>query len=506
MKETEMTSQTGSSPHAADFKPPFDLSGHWDGEGIRAAFQNARHQPWTLGYRSFDAESVQAGPVALQGALPAGLRGTFFRTGPALHDMAGQRYAHRWDGDGLLQAFRLRDEGVTHQARYLRTEKYLREKAAGKRLVSGFGTHVEGSRNLPEPMEEMNAGNINIVPCAGEMLALWEPGSAYRVDPNTLETLGIKTWRDDLKAAAFSAHPRRMPDGTMWNFGCVAAEGLVRVFHVSASGALIDVRSLSIPHSATLHDFAVTSRHLVFLAPPLALSPDRIRGGLPFGAACEWRPSLGLRVVVVDLRDWSEQRFELPASNVFHIGNAWEDDDGVIRLDCMRDDQPRAMLAGWTLMKGEYRHYGGTRMTLITIDTRKGSVDYQTRHDLEGEYPAVAAEEIGQRYRQVVFARRSPQRDPTVPGFDQVASFDVEEGGVDFYEYGADWLVEEHVIASDCNVPGQRWVIGSALDLLEQQTVLSVFDAGALRAGPVMQARLPYALPVGLHGSFVAAD
>lgn len=499
-----MMSQTASSPQAAASKPPFDPSGHWDGEGIRAAFVNARSQPWTLGYRSFNAESVQAGPLRVQGALPRGLRGTMFRTGPALHELGGQRYAHRWDGDGLLQAFRFRDEGVTHQARYLHTEKYQREQVAGKRLVSSFGTHVAGSRNLPEPMDEMNTGNINVVPCAGEMLALWEPGSAYRVDADTLETLGVKTWRDDLKGAPFSAHPRRMPDGTMWNFGCVAPQGLVRVFQVSASGMLVSVHHLLIPHSATLHDFALTSRHLVFLAPPLTLSPERIAAGLPFGAACEWRPSLGLRVVVVDLGDWSQQTLELPASNVFHIGNAWEDDNGVIRLDCMRHDQPQSLFDGWTVMKGEYRHLGTARMTLITIDTRRGSVDCQSRDDLQGEFPVVAPEETGQRYRQVVFARRSAQRDPTVPGFDQIASFDVETGEVDGFDYGDGWLVEEHVIASDRRDPRQRWVLGSALDLREQQTVLSVFDAGSLHNGPVMQARLPYALPLGLHGSFVA--
>jgi len=35
--------------------------------------------------------------------------------------------------------------------------------------------------------------------------------------------------------------------------------------------------------------------------------------------------------------------------------------------------------------------------------------------------------------------------------------------------------------------------------------VLSIFDCERLADGPVAQARLPYALPLGLHGFFQAA-
>ena len=47
--------------------------------------------------------------------------------------------------------------------------------------------------------------------------------------------------------------------------------------------------------------------------------------------------------------------------------------------------------------------------------------------------------------------------------------------------------------------------IGSALDVAAQRMVLNVFDVTAVDAGPVATATLPYALPLGLHGKFVAA-
>ena len=45
----------------------------------------------------------------------------------------------------------------------------------------------------------------------------------------------------------------------------------------------------------------------------------------------------------------------------------------------------------------------------------------------------------------------------------------------------------------------------SAVQPQRQRTVLSCFAADHLAAGPVAQATLPYALPLGLHGAFVKA-
>lgn len=85
-----------------------------------------------------------------------------------------------------------------------------------------------------------------------------------------------------------------------------------------------------------------------------------------------------------------------------------------------------------------------------------------------------------------------------------VACIDVESGRVDRYEYGPDWIVEEHVAQPKASGKGQ-WLIGVAYDVRQQQTVLAVFDGGQLSQGPVARARLPYAAPLCFHGNFLAA-
>ena len=72
------------------------------------------------------------------------------------------------------------------------------------------------------------------------------------------------------------------------------------------------------------------------------------------------------------------------------------------------------------------------------------------------------------------------------------------------HAYGESQFIEEHIFVPDGN--GAGWVLGTSLDLLRKCTVLSFFAADRMADGPVAEATLPYALPLGLHGAFVAAS
>lgn len=49
--------------------------------------------------------------------------------------MAGQRYHHWFDGDGMVQRFAIDGARVEHRGRIVQTAKYKLERAAGKRLI-----------------------------------------------------------------------------------------------------------------------------------------------------------------------------------------------------------------------------------------------------------------------------------------------------------------------------------------------------------------------------------
>ena len=473
----------------------------WNGDAIQAAFEAAAQtRPWTAGYRSMASERLSSDAV-VSGRLPEGLRGTLFRNGPARHELGGQRYGHRWDGDGMLQRFQFSDSGVSHVGQYIRTRKYLAESEAGRLLVSGFGTHVPDSDSNPERIDEANPANISVVPFGGELLALWEAGSAHRLDPATLETRGVKVWSESLAGRPFSAHPRIESNGSLWNFGVDPLNDELTLYHAAPNGNLTRSHVMKVEQLSPTHDFAVTERHLIFLLPSITLDKERLNSGVSFAEACQWSPSLGMRVLVIDKNDWSHRFFELPPGCLFHIANAWEDEADVIRLHYMRSPDPRSFLAGWTVMRGEYRHHEGARLTELRIDPNSGSAEQTTVVDRDSEFPVVAAARVGHRHDHVLCVERGTRK-PDVPGFDQVALVDVNTGKSSRFEYGDNYLVEEHLLVAADRKSLPKWVVGTALDVVKDNTVVSVFDAFHLYAGPIAQARLPYSLPLGLHGCF----
>lgn len=397
--------------------PPVERSRQksWSGELLHAAFARASEtRPWTAGYRSFDKDRIFS-DAQLTGRLPADLRGTLYRNGPARHERGGQRYGHRWDGDGMVQRFQFSDGGVSHLGQYVHTEKYITERAHDRFIVSGFGTHIPGSDAVPEAVDMVNAANISVLLLGRELLALWEAGSAYRLDPRTLATLGVKTWNESLRGKPYSAHPRVEPDGTLWNFGVDPLNDELTLYHAGPDGRLLRSHVLTVNQLPPTHDFGVTEHHLVFLLPPLILNKERLLSGVSFAEACQWSPSLGMRVLTVDKRDWSQRFFDLPAGCVFHVANAWEDRQGVIRVHYMRSPDPISLLSGWSVMRGEYRHQEGARLTSVTLNPATGAAEQTTVGQLEAEFPVVERADVGVRHEHVLCLERSAARPPDVP-------------------------------------------------------------------------------------------
>jgi carotenoid cleavage dioxygenase len=90
---------------------------------------------------------------------------------------------------------------------------------------------------------------------------------------------------------------------------------------------------------------------------------------------------------------------------------------------------------------------------------------------------------------------------------DTVNVVDVDRGRADSWRFDAGWRAEEHVLVPR---PGARsetdgWLVGVAQDMNTATSLLTVFDAAHVGAGPVALARLPYRTPHCFHGNFLAA-
>ena len=463
-------------------------------------------EPWLIGFASARAERLTAPLVALDGRLPPELAGVLWRNGPAEHERFGHRYGHWFDGDGMVQAFTFTGTGVTHRARILDTPKRRRETRAGKRILPTFATLPPHSVPVSGP-DDMNAANTAMLVHAGRLMALWEGGSALAVDPQTLAAGQFVAWSPELAGVPFSAHPKVEPDGTLWNIGCVQAPRPMLLFYrIDRRGRLVKANIVPIGPLGIVHDFVVTARHLVVLLTPFVLDPDRsLSDHTSFLDAHVWRPALGTRVLAVE-KDTLEpvRRHELPPGFHFHHGNGWEEADGTIRLDLCQAPDPAFVtedLRG--VMRGEWRFpsvHPGYRRVVLKPD---GAAGIDQAAPGAAEFPRIDPRRTGRRHRKV-FALTG---DGTGEGWPlrRIACLDPERGAIDGWSYPRHRIPEEHVFVPRSEAEGDGWLVGPFLDTRRRAAGLGVFEAARLADGPLWQGILPYPLPLGLHGTFVAS-
>ena len=471
----------------------------WSRDFARALETN----PELLGWRGVGADWLEC-TARLEGRLPVELRGMFYRNGPAVHERFGMRYRHLFDGDGMVQAFRFDGQGVTHRARVLATPKLVLETEAGRRLFSGFATEVVGGMRPRRP-DDLNVANISMLDHHGELLALWEGGSASVIDRDTLEWRSFKVWSKFLEGVPFTAHPKVEPDGTLWAIGLSYTPRRVLVlYHIDAGGSVVKAQALDPGPLGMVHDFVVTARHLVIVIPPLVFEPSRAGGAMLNSFA--WRPKLGSRVLVVDKNDFDVRRwYQLPSGFGFHHGNGWEDASGVIRYDhCVAPDATLMTEAMHGIMRGQLRRSAPERYSRFTLHP-DGRAEVDDTGE-EAEFPRISPVVTGQRNRYVYTLGvsslgRGGWR------LRRVVKRDLDTGTADAFDYGPGIIAEEHVFVPR-RVPRREddgWLVGAYLDYTRGLTGIAVFDARRIATGPMARAWLDYPLPLAFHGHFTPA-
>jgi carotenoid cleavage dioxygenase len=446
-----------------------------------------------------------SGPLKLLGRWPAELRGRFYRNGPALMERGPERYHHWFDGDGMVQQFTIEGGQVTHKGRLVRTSKLKLEQQAGRFLMSALGTQIDGGLPASGP-DAFNTANTNAIEHAGRVLALWEGGSAYGLDPKDLSTQGPVTWRKDLQQVPFSAHPKVDASGHLWNIGTQGAA--IVAWHVDPQGALAGVQLGASPYpGGMVHDMAVTERYLVVPLPPVSLDFSKPAGDGPRRFAM--KAGEPLRVLVMEKADITKRRvFELPPQMVFHVGNAHETADGRVLLSYVAAPDAWFLDQGAVaLMSARQQTAGRVGLQIATLDMGNGKATLQGVPG-EVEFPRIDPRRIGLPARFLVTGaawQSYPNRSNAL--LHGVQLLDVETGRARRFDYGEMAVAEEHIVVPKPGKTGEldAWLLGTTYDARRQATVLNVLDAAHVEDGPIAQAVLPYTLPLGFHGNFTAA-
>jgi carotenoid cleavage dioxygenase len=451
-----------------------------------AAFANAEE---------FDAELPR-----IEGKVPSGFQGTFYRNGPGLFERNSERYRHWFDGDGFLQAWTITQTGIQYRGRFIETHKYRTEQKSGAFLIPTSGGGIAAKAPLVGT-DSTNPSNTSVIEVDGSLWALWEGGSAVRIDPGSLQMKGYTDLGMGTKGVPFSAHPRAGADGRMWNVGSLGSR--VVLYRLSKSGQLEKVLMQKLGEEGYFHDFILTKRSVVVVQCSTRSDGSRSIENGSFGSirGVAGKP---MRVHVFDSETLELTRqAELPSGFAFHFGNGWEDENGTIRFDICHDTNGDNMLEFFKPMQGRFPAWQSAsyRVTL----PKSGDVRFERLHG-KVEFPKISPAFHSRRNR-FVYATTivEPAR---VDWFDAVAKLDLETGHNQYFRYGPDWLVEEHVFVPK---PGgssedDGWLVGTALNWKKQKSALTIFDARHPDRGLLTRAWLDKAVPLGLHGTFVGTS
>ncbi len=435
----------------------------------------------------------------VEGAVPAGLSGALYRNGPGRwEDYRHRPLNHLFDGDGMISKFVIGSGAVHFRNRYVRTRHY-----GGRGSTTHIGTPSQGGRlnRILHPMPS-NLANTNVIQHAGRMYALWEGGPPHELDPETLETLGVRRFGGQLRwLGSYSAHPSVCPDsGELYNFGVeLFPAPHLRVYRSDAHGRVRHLTSLKLPYPAMIHDFGLTGRHLVFLVSPIIPATlPMLLGESPLGDLMTYRPERGSVVIVVDRDGRNARSIETDPFMQFHLSNAYDHgDDIVVDAITYRDG---AVLAGIADFRTRSLADAPSRLTRFTV-TRSGAVRRDTISSTSCEFPRHHPDLAGKDHRYCYFSSRN-QLDTL---YDAITKLDViaqTETRYTAEQAGNSFCEPVFTPRPDGTDEDDGWLLTVEYQAASHRSRLVVLDARDVAAGPVFRAQLHHHIPQGFHGNF----
>lgn len=451
----------------------------------------------------------------IQGRIPASLDGTFFRVGPdqAFPPMLGD--SNPFNGDGFVTSFRFKDGHADMKMRFVMTERLKAERAARRGL---FGHYRNPFTDDPAVKGvQRTVSNTNVVPHAGQLLAIKEDGPPYAMDPVTLETRRLWDWNGQMTATSFTAHPKIDPvSGDLYGYSYAAkgeATDDIAVWRFDRSGKKTWEVWFKSPYPGMIHDCAISEHYIVLPLIPQVMDIERLKKG---GIAFQWEASYDQVYIVVPIGgDAKDVRmFRAPNALPGHVINAF-DDGGKLYLDL-----PVALdNVFWFFpdKDGRFPPPGsfGTEVTRWTFDMndRNSKAVPSVVSRLAAEFPHVDDRYVGRAHRYAFMQATDPtkpynaEKAGPIMGFffNTFLTMDMQTGKADTWFAGETSSTQEPVFApkSASAAEGEGYVMGVVNRRDQHRSDLVILDAQRMSEGPVATLRIPVRLKYGIHGNWV---
>lgn len=439
----------------------------------------------------------------VHGAIPRDLRGAYVRNGPNPQFAPEGRY-HWFDGDGMLHAVRFEDGRAFYTNRYVRTQGFEAERAAGHNLWRGLREPVVRER-LPQAWKDTS--NTDVKCHNGTLITSWYlSGTPYRVDPLTLETIGPDDFGGRWKHKV-SAHVKvDAATGEMLVFEYGPTPPFMRYGVVAADGTLAHQADVPLKAPRLPHDMAHTDKYAVLMDLSVYPDPESLAKGR---FRSSFHPESPARFALVPRRgSTAEIRwFEASACYIYHVVNAWDEDDAVVMI--AHRVNPRCylaisadasefekMMANLTMDAELYRY---------RFDLRTGETTEEQLDDRNAEFPSIDQRVSGRRGR-FAYSMDIPRTAPL--DFAGIVKYDLTSGASTRYAMPKGVFCSESPFAPREASAGEDdgYLTTFVVDENTGASELWIFDAQTLTDGPVCKLKLPRRVPRGFHACWVDGD
>ena len=201
-------------------------------------------------------------------------------------------------------------------------------------------------------------------------------------------------------------------------------------FVVNSEGIMTTYKEFKTPYSSMVHDFVVTTKHVIFPIFPLIIDFNLAASGKSPIAWDVNRPSQ----IGIMPRDGSTEDIKWIESDpcfVFHPMNAYEDGDKII-ADMMQFEEapmfPHLDGSRPDLKKGEAR----LNRWEIDLSSNSGSIKKQYLDESIGEFPRLDERKTMSKYRYGYYASNNGDS-PKGVSFNTVTSYDYDTGHKDSF-------------------------------------------------------------------------
>lgn len=433
------------------------------------------------------SEEVTLTDLPIRGRIPDHLDGRYLRNGPNPVTPPDPATYHWFLGDGMVHGIRLRDG---------RAEWYRNRWVRSQVVSSALG---EQPRLGPVHAGMDFAANTNVVGQAGRTFAIVEGGALPYELTDTLDTVGPCDF-DGTLDGGFSAHPHRDPlTGELhtvsyfWGWG-----NRVRYTVLGTDARIRRSVDIEVHGSPMMHDFSLTTGHVVLYDLPVEFNLDVVAGTRPGAPTFPyvWNADYPARVgVVARDSDGSDVRwFEVDPCYVYHAANAYEDGDRIV-LDVIR--HPRTFDRD-RLGPNE----GASTFERWTLDPSRSAVSTATVDDRGQEFPRIDERLLGSRHSVVYTAafQISPEAQGDRP---VLLRHNLDQGSCDVRDFGAHATIGEFVFVSNGADAAEDdgVLMGLVHDGDTGLSALRILDSATLE--DVATVALPVRVPNGFHGNWI---